>query len=221
VTDHHDGTLHPNLADALDQRDPSAADLDAIARRLADLGPDASIPAPPGDLLARIEAELAQDAVAEDALSEDVDVVPLRRARRLPLVVLGAAAAVVALVVGVVVLSDDSPATTTEQVALEALPGFEGASGEATLVVEGSSRAVTVDLAAVDVPAGNHLELWLLDDDVAELVPLGTIAGDGAHQLPEDADLDATPVVDISLEPDDGDPAHSGVSVVRGRLEGT
>jgi hypothetical protein len=56
---------------------------------------------------------------------------------------------------------------------------------------------------------------------VAELVPLGTIAGEGAHQLSEDADLEATPVVDISLEPDDGDPAHSGVSVVRGRLEGT
>ncbi len=217
MTDHRDDdSLHPNLADALDQRDPSAADLDAIARRLADLGPDASIPPPPGDLLARIEAELAQDAMA----AEGVVPFPTTR-RRLPVVVLGAAAALVALVVGVVVLRDDTPATTTEQVALEALPGFEGASGEATLVVEGSTRTVSVDLAAVDVPAGNHLELWLLDDEVAQLVPLGTIAGDGAHQLPEDADLDATPVVDISLEPDDGDPAHSGVSVVRGRIDGT
>ena len=36
--------------------------------------------------------------------------------------------------------------------------------------------------------------------------------------LPAQVDVGEFPVVDVSIEPADGDPAHSGDSVVRGTL---
>jgi hypothetical protein len=37
--------------------------------------------------------------------------------------------------------------------------------------------------------------------------------------VPEGLDLDAFPIVDVSVEQLDGDPLHSGVSVCRGQIE--
>ena len=101
---------------------------------------------------------------------------------------------------------------------LAGLPGFATASGSATVVIDGDDRSVAVALSAVEVPAGSHLEVWLLDDPIEQLVSLGELSDDAPHRLPPSVDLAVTPIVDISLEPDDGNPAHSGVSVVRGSL---
>jgi hypothetical protein len=147
-----------------------------------------------------------------------IDMAP-RRSRRAVAIALGAAAAVL-VVVGVAALvrdADSSP--TTEQVALEGLPDFVDVTGSATVVIDGSARSLDVDLTDVDVPPGSHLELWLLDEPVEQLVPLGPLTGAGPHTIPQDVDLAATPIVDVSLELDDGNPAHSGVSVARGRIE--
>ena len=65
-----------------------------------------------------------------------------------------------------------------------------------------------------------YYEVWLLEPDVSGLVPLGTTqAGTTVFEIPAGLDLDQFPVVDVSVEPLDGDPAHSGDSVVRGVLE--
>jgi hypothetical protein len=214
VTDH---PIHPNLDDALVGAEVDAAALDAIARRIGDLGPDAMIQPPPPGLFAAIEAELAQGA-EEPAVAEVVELPP-RRSRRVLIGALGAAAAVLIAVTTATIVRDDDPAPTAEEVALEALPEFSGAAGSATVVLDGDARTVGVDLTGVDVPAGSHLELWLLDESVEQLVSLGRLSGDGPHTIPTDVDLATTPIVDVSIEPDDGDPAHSGVSVVRGQIE--
>ena len=211
--------LHPNLADALGEDTEHATELDAIARRLAALDAADAVKAPPAGLWAAIDAEVSSaEAVDPGAPVVDLDA---RRSRRALRIALGAAAAVLVVVATVAAVRRDEQGPTTEQVALVGLPDFEDISGSATVVLDGSDRSVGVDLTDVEVPPGSHLELWLLDEPVQRLVSLGPLAGDGPHAIPEDVDLEATPVVDVSLEPDDGNPAHSGVSVVRGRIEPT
>jgi anti-sigma-K factor RskA len=61
--------------------------------------------------------------------------------------------------------------------------------------------------------------VWLLDAAGKRLVSLGLLDGSTAtFAVPPQVDLADYPVVDVSLEPADGDPAHSGDSVVRGTL---
>ena len=62
--------------------------------------------------------------------------------------------------------------------------------------------------------------MWLLDESAEKLVSLGTLgAGDtGVFPVPADLDVALFPVVDVSREPLDGNPAHSTDSVVRGTL---
>ena len=49
------------------------------------------------------------------------------------------------------------------------------------------------------------------------MVSLGTLAdGSGSFTVPEGIDTTQYRTVDISDEPPDGNPAHSGISLVRG-----
>ena len=80
--------------------------------------------------------------------------------------------------------------------------------------------------ASLPDPTGEpaDLELWLIEPDadgnVADLVSLGLVdSGDpGAYQVPDGYDPGTFFVVDISVEPRDGLPAHSGRSILRGPL---
>jgi anti-sigma-K factor RskA len=69
-------------------------------------------------------------------------------------------------------------------------------------------------------PGGGFYEVWLLDRSAKRLVALGLLgpSESGSFRLPPDLDLGRYPLVDVSVEPDDGNPAHSGVSAVRGDL---
>ena len=62
-------------------------------------------------------------------------------------------------------------------------------------------------------------ELWLLGAD-KRLVGLGSFRvndeGEATLKLPLPVDPKAFQYFDLSLEPTDGDPGHSGVSVLRG-----
>jgi len=135
-----------------------------------------------------------------------------------------AAAAAVGLVVGGagtwwVSTRDDRTADVVASATLDALPGWD-ASGTATVEVDrDGARVLVVDVeGAVDGDAGFR-EVWLLTPDVSGLVSLGTLAGtSGRFDLPPGLDLDEFSVVDVSEEPFDGDPAHSGDSIVRGPL---
>jgi hypothetical protein len=74
-----------------------------------------------------------------------------------------------------------------------------------------------VDTTDLD-PGDGFLELWMIDTTVTRLVSLGPLRPDGVYDLPPGLDPAAFPVVDVSIEPLDGNPAHSGDSVLRGRL---
>jgi anti-sigma-K factor RskA len=112
-----------------------------------------------------------------------------------------------------------SPTVLTE-VALEALPGHTG-RGTAQLLRDGQQILLEVHVESA-VPAGDYLELWLLDRGQTRMYPLGVLPSDGVGTYPVPPflgdSLDGFTIVDVSLEPDDGDPAHSSDSVVRGTL---
>ncbi|MBD8023318.1 anti-sigma factor [Microbacterium gallinarum] len=102
---------------------------------------------------------------------------------------------------------------------LEPFPAHPGASGTADVEAgRDGSRTLTVNLAA-DASDDGYREVWLIRNDAAALISLGVLDGDsGSFVIPDGVDLDEYSIVDISVEPIDGDPAHSGDSIVRGQL---
>jgi anti-sigma-K factor RskA len=99
------------------------------------------------------------------------------------------------------------------------LPDHTG-SGAAEVLGTGSSRVLQLDVTGLTRGSGFY-EVWLLDADAQRLVSLGLLEGStGRFPLPPQVDVTRFPVVDVSLEPADGNPAHSGDSVVRGTLTG-
>lgn len=145
------------------------------------------------------------------------------RRRRIVAPLVGVAAAAVAI--GAVALSWDAlrpaPApTTVARAALDALPAWEGSTGAAVVTESaGGERIVSIELAASAEGDGVR-EVWLLTPEVDGLISLGLLeGGSGTFVIPEGIDLAEYPIVDVSLEPVDGDPAHSGDSIVRGSLD--
>lgn len=140
-----------------------------------------------------------------------------------------AAAAAAALVVGLgggyalrgLTGPDAETAATTTQ--LNALPGWPGASGKATIEDDGGGQrtlVVSVELPPT-VDVDGTMEVWMSDTQARDMVPMGAMtSGDSTRfPIPASFDLATHPIVDISLEPrNDPDPSHSDTSVVRGRL---
>ncbi len=92
-----------------------------------------------------------------------------------------------------------------------------GDSGEARLVTVDGRYHLDIDLDVGD-PASidGYLELWIVNTEIDGMVSLGVVTGDGRYALPPNLDPADFPIVDVSVEPIDGDPAHSGRSVLRG-----
>jgi len=134
-----------------------------------------------------------------------------------------AAAAVVVLIVGGVALArrdDDSGGSVVASAELEPLP--DEPTGAATpvradLIDKGGSLQLDLSTGDLPAPAGFY-EVWLIDTDISGMVSLGPARADGTYAVPADVDPTAFPIVDVSLEPPDGNPTHSGVSVLRGTL---
>lgn len=142
-----------------------------------------------------------------------------RRGRRALLIGLVASAAAVAVVAGVWSsgILTTGPIIVSEA-SLASFPDWEGAEGEAVLEEIDGHHRVVVRLDA-DLPDDGHREVWLLTEDASALVSLGVLTGaEGEFPLPDDVDVSRFTVVDVSQEADDGDPAHSGDSIVRGQL---
>ncbi|MFN0090577.1 MAG: anti-sigma factor, partial [Acidimicrobiales bacterium] len=98
-------------------------------------------------------------------------------------------------------------------------PAGAAGSGVAELTVRDGRYELVVRLSNVAAPGDAYLELWLIDRSVEGLVSLGPYHGDGGYPLPASVAPGAFPVVDVSIEPVDGAPTHSGRSVLRGVLE--
>lgn len=123
--------------------------------------------------------------------------------------------ALVVIVAAVVAAGALPRGRTVGTVALESLE--PGAAGAVALVEDRTGRALRIDdpqLTEVD----GYYEVWLASTELDRLVSLGPYVPGQPNRVPEAVDLAAYPVVDVSIEPVDGDPAHSTRSVLRGTL---
>ncbi|MCA0145025.1 anti-sigma factor [Blastococcus sp. LR1] len=207
----------PELADPGPSVTPPPAVWGAIAAATG-------VTAAPAGMTAPVAAAPSAAAPSVGPSSEETpggaQVLPFRTRRRG--LVLVAAAAVAGAVLGAGVTAVVRSGESTEALTAVALDPLddEQASGRAEVLVrEDGSRALQVDL---DAPAldGEYYELWLIEPQVVDMVPLGVLRpGSQTFELPAGLDLGEYPLVDVSVEPLDGDPTHSGISVARGELD--
>ncbi|WP_374316240.1 anti-sigma factor [Microbacterium sp.] len=121
--------------------------------------------------------------------------------------------------VGAWVVSSTQAPTVVAAAVLDPFPDHPDASGAADVeVARDGSRSLLVSLDGDELDDG-YREVWLIRNDAAALISLGVLDGsEGSFVIPDGVDLDEYSIVDISVEPVDGDPAHSGDSIVRGQL---
>ncbi|MFF9060249.1 anti-sigma factor [Streptomyces sp. NPDC014882] len=94
-------------------------------------------------------------------------------------------------------------------------------AGYARLSDGGGHR--TLDITVEGLPrTSGYFEVWLMDRTHTKLVSMGVLGPDGraALPVPDNIDLKEYSVVDVSVQPYNGSPDHSGDSVVRGPFAG-
>lgn len=185
---------------------------------------------PPPDLWARIAA----DAFPSDDMPTSDDAASMTPpAREQPVVtspvvsleehrrsrgwwLVGAAAAIIVVVAAMTTwVRQTDDATVLASTELEPL----GASGQGSAEVVERDGALQLRLVTDGVDATDGFaEVWLINTDVTQLISLGPIRSDGTYDLPAGLDPAAFPIVDVSFESFDGNPQHSGNSVLRGEL---
>jgi hypothetical protein len=190
--------------------------VDALAvPALAAPGPPVTPPPRVWDAIAA--ATGVSTAPREEPASAEVVALPVRRRPRrwLPL----AAAVLVGGVVGAgAVTLNRNDGSVVAETALSPLAA-DDASGRAEVRQRDGLRSLQVDLKAPPLRDG-YYEVWVMQPDAVRMVPVGVVhRGDTVLPLPDGLDLGAYPLVDISVEPLDGNPAHSGLSVARGQLQ--
>ncbi len=140
--------------------------------------------------------------------------------------VAGLAVGVAATVAVVAATNEDAPAPSPKPgpaiVARGDVTPFSTGStttGTAEVVSSDGTRTLAVDLSGVPSPTGSYVQTWLLDPKTNDMIALGVMDQDSqSFAIPAGVDLDAYTSVDISLEPLDGNPAHSDTSLARGEL---
>lgn len=96
--------------------------------------------------------------------------------------------------------------------------GQFSAAGSAK-VVEAADGSGALEIQLSKDEAKGYQEVWLIAPDLSRLVSLGMLNSEsGTFQLPAGLEISEYPIVDVSDEPVDGNPAHSSVSIARGSL---
>ncbi|MFN2319589.1 MAG: anti-sigma factor [Dermatophilaceae bacterium] len=186
---------------------------------------------PPPRVWDSIQAELRSDSSSATVTS--LESRRERRARRprsgLPTAWLVAAASVLGVVLGVGgttlanrVGGEPQPADFTVASASLAPLDSPQAQGVASLVDRDGGLHLTLPALELD-PGDGYLEVWLINRDLARMISVGVIPNDATDVvLPISQQLidEGYVIVDISREPFDDQPAHSGHTLVRGELDG-
>jgi len=217
--------------------DQELADWVAIAKTITD--DDRQRFEPPADLWSRIEtaaanntdSETLDEAEVDDLIigRADAEVVDLTQARthrakrgvrhqRRNLALVAAAAALV-FVIGLSLTGGESDTVYIAQATTADMP--EAWTGEVTATVNASENEVMI-VSTNDFSSTEPVELWLIKPDLSDMHSLGLVELDGREAtlaLPEGIDVTEFSIVDLSIEPDDGVPTHSGRSFVRGALQ--
>lgn len=151
-----------------------------------------------------------------DAADDKVVSLAEHRRRRWTLPLSLAAATVLVGVIATVLLTRGGDGDeVVAEVRLDRLAG----NGSGTAQMVDHDGHMQLHLHTSDLDAGDgYLEVWLIDPTVSKLVSLGPLRDDGVYDLPAGVDPLAFPIVDVSAEPVDGNPAHSGDSLLRGQL---
>jgi hypothetical protein len=199
---------------------------------------------PPDSVWARISEELslgsaktATDAASaapvttmapapafEPAASAPVPAAPAAKAprRRLATRIWALAASLVLVAgVGLGVWAVNQRVAQTEVAEATLSPFPDHPTAEGTAVVEEQSDGSLAVRVALDADAApdTFREVWLITADASALVSLGVMEGtEQTFAVPDGIDLHDYVLVDVSQEPNDGDEAHSGDSIVRGEL---
>ena len=126
----------------------------------------------------------------------------------------------VGVAAGLLIGSDGTDGPEGPALALRPLAQPSSAGGTARVVGrDGDTLAVEVHGLAPTDDRGFY-ELWLIDETAQDLVALGTFrvpeSGTAEVELPLPVAPSSYRFLDVSLEPADGDPGHSGDSVLRG-----
>ena len=175
----------------------------------------------------RSEPELAASGipvgvpvVSPPAVAENQPDQRRTRRRGRMLFALAASIAVVLAIAGVWTFVRTQQPVEIASATLDAFPDHPDAVGTAEVTeLSDGERTLTVSIDDFDESAGFR-EVWLITADASDLVSLGELDGKtGTFVVPADVDLRDFVLVDVSQEPRDGNPAHSGDSIVRGQLE--
>jgi anti-sigma-K factor RskA len=223
------------LDDTLDDQllDDQLLDVEQVLRSLTvdDLTVDdlTVAEAPPASVWAGIRTEL----MASGDLTSAASLAEHRARRTRPSRMLAAAAAVVVVAGAVVVVATrgggDADVVASAQLTWDPEtfdPLGSGATATAELV-QGDDGYELV-LTDAQLPTGAidaDLELWLIstdaDGEITDVQPVSLVdpSAPGTYAVPTELDPDTYTVVDISIEPRDGDEAHSGNSILRGELQ--
>jgi hypothetical protein len=109
----------------------------------------------------------------------------------------------------------------TRQVSLTRFDATAPAHAAAEVNVFTATDGRTVDLRVHGLPAprkGEFYELWVLGEE-GKMISLGIVRvdakGSAVMRMPLPVSLRRFPVFDLSLEPGDGNPTHSGKSILR------
>ncbi|MFJ4692380.1 anti-sigma factor [Streptomyces sp. NPDC088766] len=106
--------------------------------------------------------------------------------------------------------------------ASERLDSLRADSAGYARLSDGGGRR-TLDITVKGLPrTSGYFEVWLMDRTHTKLVSMGVLGPDGraALPVPDNIDLQEYSVVDVSVQPYNGKPDHSGDSVVRGPFAG-
>jgi len=199
-----------------DNFDRLETELAALARSSTEQ--DWTLETPPRDLLPSILAEVQAQSAAERLPAAQV---PKTRTRWLA----AAAALIIVAGGGLAVASGafDRGGAGTEVASTtltnEELPIVFDQGGSAVLVDNGGDLVLEVDVPTLPAEAQSFYEVWLIDTKVEGMISLGVLSADGLIDVPDSVVAADFPVVDISVEPLDGDPTHSGRSILRGVLD--
>lgn len=103
---------------------------------------------------------------------------------------------------------------------LQRLEAPSGATGSVTVRAVGEVRDMSVTTSGLPTaPSGHFYEVWLLQPRTDKMMPMGVLspAGDGTYSITARI-MAGYAAVDVSLQADDGNPAHSSTSVLRGTV---
>jgi anti-sigma-K factor RskA len=183
--------------------------------------------APSADVWTRVQADIHTSDTHSAGAETTAEVVALdsRRPARRRNWALAIAASFVGLAVGVGITlaatQTDAPASVTVAKAQIVPVSVPTAHGQAVIQrVANGQRTMTVDINDLPVAKNGFYEVWLMNAKPVRFLAVGSLDAKhhGVFQLPPGLDLTAYPYIDVSLQPFNGSPLHSGDSVVRGAL---